>query len=156
MQVVSCGVWHDTLSSGTRAGWSSMWIMHYMLVIELPVPASEAFRSREDVAAACLSLEGVRADSRSCRPAALSYGVQTREGLQCSDGFFPDPWADPTSRSTLRFCNLHHRCIRVRIGGSIFWILEARTCFQEWLLRALRDADLARHQAFEVSASKTR
>ena len=38
---------------------------------------------------------------------------------------YPDPWADPTSRSTLGFCNLHHRSTvrECRIGGSICWIL---------------------------------
>ena len=35
----------------------------------------------------------------------------------------PDPWADPKSRSTLGFCNLRHRVLESRIGGSTFWIL---------------------------------
>ena len=33
---------------------------------------------------------------------------------------FPDPWADPKSRSTLGFCNLHHRAIRIQNWGFYF------------------------------------
>ena len=35
----------------------------------------------------------------------------------------PDPWADPKSRSTIGFCNLHHRIARVQNLGIYFWIL---------------------------------
>ena len=35
---------------------------------------------------------------------------------------YPDPWEDPTSRSTLRSCNLHCRCIRVQ--NWRFYVLD--------------------------------
>ena len=35
----------------------------------------------------------------------------------------PDPWADPKSRSTSGFHNLHHRGIGVKNWGSTSWIL---------------------------------
>ena len=30
----------------------------------------------------------------------------------------PDPWADPESRSTVGFCNLHHRSSRIQNWGD--------------------------------------
>ena len=37
---------------------------------------------------------------------------------------YPDPWADPKSRSTLGLYNLNHRSTRAQNwGGSTFWIL---------------------------------
>ena len=42
-------------------------------------------------------------------------------GLQVSNPHpNPNPWADPKSRSISRFCNLHHRSIRVQNWGIYF------------------------------------
>ena len=68
---------------------------------------------------------------RSDRVGPVAYLVRSPEGfttaLHCfvviapSRDFsgFPDPWADPKSRSCLGLHNLHHRRLEPRIGGFI-------------------------------------
>ena len=49
--------------------------------------------------------------------------IQVCDALSESRLTYPDPWADPKSRSTLGFQNLPIGVLDSRIGGSTFWIL---------------------------------
>ena len=57
---------------------------------------------------------------------------------------YPDPWVDPKSRSTLRFCNLHHRSIRVQNWGLYFLDpprgLGSNKTADNWRLRSGHDS----------------
>ena len=57
--------------------------------------------------------------SRQLRPKELSAkGPTAKEAFWRT--FYPDLWADPKSRSTFWFHNLHHRNIRAQHWGIYF------------------------------------
>ena len=63
----------------------------------------------------------IKSGRSGCTTASLCwYSHMQHSG---NSTIYPDPWADPNSRSTLRFCNLHHRSTRVQNWGSTVWIL---------------------------------
>ena len=105
-------------------------IYHHLpdkLTVQIPDP-----KTRVPISAACILLGKLVEATRRITISASSQttcgrgfpNYQYSEYIHSTRYFkyIPDPWADPKSRCTLGFCNLHHRS-----GISNEWILVNRT-----------------------------
>ena len=66
----------------------------------------------------CRNRDGVKHEAKQEKLVeVLRYGLTRLILLDSARSPGPDPWADPKCRSTLGFCNLHHRSTRVQNWG---------------------------------------
>ena len=71
-------------------------------------------------------LNPLLSSSQNSAASSAAYNVKT---ALSSESRTRDPGADPKRRSTLGFCNLHHRSIRVQNWGSILYPILYHTIY---------------------------